>query len=76
MEHMPTQTARVEPAEQALRRHRRELDELMRQQGVADRSELLGSFRREDGTLDESEDFHRAAAALAVIELLEETTDE
>ncbi len=74
MEHTPTETGRVEPADEALRRHRRELDELMRQQGVSEPSELLDSFRRDDGTLDESEDFHRAAAALAVIELLEKST--
>jgi hypothetical protein len=74
MEHVLTQTGRVEPADQALRRHRRELDELMRRQGVTDRSELLDTFRRDDGTLDESEDFHRAAAALAVVEHLEEVT--
>jgi hypothetical protein len=46
----------------------------MRQQGVTDRSELLDSFRRDDGTLEEIEDFHRAAAALAVVEYLEEVT--
>jgi hypothetical protein len=75
MEHHPTETARVEPATQALRRHQRELDELMRQQGVTDRSELIDSFRRDDGTLDETEDFLRAAAALAVVEHLEEVTE-
>jgi hypothetical protein len=74
MEHVPTQTARVEPAEQALRRHQRELDELMRKQGVIDRAELIDSFRDDDGTLDETEDFHRAAAALAVVEHLEGAT--
>lgn len=62
---MATETGRVEPADEALRRHRCELDELMREQGVSVLSELLDSFRGDDGTLDESEAFHRAAAALA-----------
>lgn len=73
MDRATTRTGRVESAAEALRRHRRELDELMRERGVSDRSALLESFRREDGALEESESFHEAAAALAAVEQLEES---
>ncbi len=46
----------------------------MRERGVSDRSALLESFRGDDGTLEESEAFHEAAATLAAVEQLEEAT--
>lgn len=72
MDRATTRTGRVEAAAEALRRHRHALDALMRERGVSDRSALLETFRREDGTLDESESFHDAVAALAAVEQLEE----
>lgn len=69
-----THTGRVESAAYALRRQRSRLDDLMRERGVSERSALLESFRRGDGTLEESETFHEAAATLAAVEQLEQAT--
>lgn len=72
---MPDRTAPVEPAIDVLARYRARLTELMEQQGVTSRAELLDTFRGSDGQLIEDEAFHEADHVLGLVESLEELTE-
>lgn len=72
---MPERTAPVEPAADALARHRARLAELMEERGVTSRDELLDSFRGSGGQLVENDAFHEADHVLGLVESLEELVE-